>query len=43
VAPSGDFQISYRGPLEELDAAYEEFVSVAGLTDRDVMRLPTRP
>jgi hypothetical protein len=43
TAPSGDFTISFRGPIEELDDAYEEFVSVAGISGRDVMRLPTRP
>jgi hypothetical protein len=43
TAPTGDFQISFRGPIEELDEVYEEFVAVAGLSDRDVMRLPSRP
>jgi hypothetical protein len=43
TAPTGDFTISYRGPIEELDDAYEEFVTVAGISERDVMRLPSRP
>ena len=43
IAPTGDFTISYRGPLEELDDVYEEFVAVARLDERDVMRLPSRP
>jgi hypothetical protein len=43
TAPVGDFQISYRGPLDELDDAYEEFVAVAGISGREVMRLPSRP
>lgn len=43
IAPTGDFQISYRGPLEEVDDVYAEFLSVVGLADREVMRLPSRP
>jgi hypothetical protein len=43
TAPTGDFQISYRGPLEDLDEAYREFLTVAGLAEREVMRLPSRP
>lgn len=43
AAPTGDFQISYRGPLEDVDDVYSEFLSVVGLADRDVLRLPSRP
>jgi hypothetical protein len=43
AAPTGDFQISHRGRLEDLDDVYAEFMVVVGLTDRDVMRLPSQP
>jgi hypothetical protein len=29
--------------LEELDDVYAEFLAVAGLDERDVLRLPQRP
>jgi hypothetical protein len=43
IAPSGDFTISYRGDPDDLDAAYSEFLAVARLDEREVMRLPARP
>jgi hypothetical protein len=43
AAPAGDFQISYRGLLEDLEDVYEEFVLVAGISSQDVMRLPSQP
>jgi hypothetical protein len=43
TAPTGDFQISYRGPLEDLDGAYAEFLAIVDVADREVMRLPSRP
>lgn len=43
AAPAGDFTISYRGQAADLDDAYDEFVAVAGLPDRDVMRLSAPP
>jgi hypothetical protein len=43
IAPKGDFRVSYRGPLEDLDAAYAEFLAVAGLGEREVLRLPANP
>ena len=39
TAPTGDFQISYRGTAEEAEGVYAEFVAVAGLTERDVLRM----
>jgi len=43
AAPRGDFQVSYRGSFEHLDAVYEEFLAVVGPAERDVMRLPAHP
>ena len=43
TAPVGDFQISYRGSPDELDDIYAEFLAVAGISDREVLRLPSRP
>jgi hypothetical protein len=43
IAPTGDFQVSFRGPLEDLDDVYTEFLDVAGLGEGDVHRLPQRP
>jgi hypothetical protein len=43
VAPTGDFQISYRGSAEDLDDVCAEFLTVAGLVEDDVLRLPQRP
>jgi len=43
IAPTGDFTISYRGRPEELDDVFDEFVAVARISERDVMRLPVRP
>ncbi|MDQ1287643.1 MAG: hypothetical protein QG622_1208 [Actinomycetota bacterium] len=43
IAPTGDFQISYRGTREDADEAYAEFVALVGLEEQDVMRLPSRP
>jgi len=43
TAPTGDFQISYRGRVDDLDDVYEEFLDVAGVADRDVLRLPSHP
>ena len=40
VAPTGDFQISYRGPIEDLDDVYAEFLQVVGLAQESVQRLP---
>lgn len=43
IAPTGDFQVSYRGSLEDLDAVFAEFLAVVGLHDTEVMRLPAHP
>ena len=42
TAPTGEFQISYRGPFDDVEDVYEEFVAVAGIRG-GVMRLPSRP
>jgi hypothetical protein len=42
TAPTGDFQVSYRGPSDDADDVYAEFLSVAGLAEGEVMRLLTR-
>jgi hypothetical protein len=43
IAPAGDFQISYRGPVEDLDDVLAEFLSVVGLSEGDVQRLLPSP
>jgi hypothetical protein len=39
AAPTGDFQISYRGGLREADEACAEFLSLVGLREEDILRL----
>jgi len=43
IAPTGDFRISYRGSIEDLDVVFEEFRAVVAAEDREVMRLPVTP
>lgn len=43
TAPTGDFQISFRGPAEEADDACQEFLAVAGLSGSDVLRMTATP
>jgi hypothetical protein len=43
TAPTGDFQVSYRGALDDLDDVYAEFLTLAGLGEGDVLRMPQRP
>jgi hypothetical protein len=43
IAPTGDFRISYRGPVDDLDVVFEEFRAVVAAEDRGVMRLPAVP
>lgn len=43
AAPTGDFQISYRGSLADLDEVYAEFLATVGLSEREVRRLPASP
>jgi hypothetical protein len=42
TAPTGDFQVSYRGPVEDLDQVFAELLGVLGAGDREVMRLPAQ-